>query len=289
MTGETKYARGPASLSLTTMASITQQVRIAPGTTARLSRRDSADLLGLPDGKRRGRMRAAKATAQIAELQELLWGEGKQSLLVVVQGLDASGKDGVSRHLLAGVNPQGIQVTSFKEPSDAELAHDFLWRIHAKLPPRGSIGVFNRSHYEDIVTTQGLGLIDAKEASRRTRAVNEFEHHLVEQGTTVLKFFLHVSKDEQRQRLQERIDRPEKNWKMEFSDLETRAHWDQYQELYDRTISATSTDHAPWHVIPADHKWLRDVAIGEIVVRALTKMDPKLPPPNPELRGVVVP
>jgi PPK2 family polyphosphate:nucleotide phosphotransferase len=271
------------------MASITQQVRVAPGTTARLSRRDPADLLGLPDGKRRGRARAAKATALIEAHQELLWAEGKQALLIVLQGLDASGKDGVSRHLLTGVNPQGTQVTSFKAPSTEELAHDFLWRIHAKAPARGMIGVFNRSHYEDIVTTQVLGTVDATEASRRTRAVNEFEQHLVEQGTTVLKFFLHISKEEQRQRLQERIDTPDKQWKMELSDLQTRAHWDRYQELYDRTISATSTDHAPWHVIPSDHKWLRDVAIGELVVRALTKMNPKIPPPNPDLAGVVVP
>ncbi|MDQ8046665.1 MAG: hypothetical protein REI11_18820 [Patulibacter sp.] len=271
------------------MASITQQVRVAPGTTARLSRRNPADLLGLPDGKRRGRARAAKATEQIAARQELLWAEGKQSLLIVLQGLDASGKDGVSRHLLTGVNPQGTEITSFKAPSEHELAHDFLWRTHARTPARGMIGVFNRSHYEDIVTTQVLGLIDPTEASRRTRAVNEFEQHLVEQGTTVLKFFLHLSKEEQRQRLQDRIDRPEKRWKIEPSDLETRNHWDQYLELYDRTISATSTDHAPWHVIPADHKWLRDVAIGEIVVRALTKMDPRTPPGDPALDGVVVP
>lgn len=271
------------------MASITQQVRIAPGTTARLSRRDPADLLGLADGKRRGRLRASRSTTRIAELQELLWAEGKRSLLLVIQGLDASGKDGVARHLLTGINPQGTQVTSFKAPSEDELAHDFLWRIHAKTPPRGAIGVFNRSHYEDVVTTQSLGLIDAKEASRRVRAINEFEHHLTEQGTTIVKVFLHVSKEEQRQRLQERIDLPEKNWKMELSDLETRAHWDELHGLYEHAISATSTDHAPWHVVPADRKWLRDVAIGELVVKTLERMDPKPPPPNPDLKGIVVP
>jgi PPK2 family polyphosphate:nucleotide phosphotransferase len=271
------------------MASLTQQVLIAPGTTARLARRDPADLLGLPDGKRRGRIRAAKSTDKIAAAQELLWAESKQSLLVVMQGMDASGKDGASRHLLTGVNPQGTQVTSFKSPTPDELRHDFLWRIHAKVPARGVIGVFNRSHYEDIVTTQALGLIDAREASRRTRAVNEFEHHLTEQGIHVLKLFLHISKEEQRQRLQDRIDQPEKQWKMELADLETRARWDQYQELYDRTISATSTDHAPWYVVPSDHKWLRDIVVGELVVRALNHMDPKIPPPNPDLKGVIVP
>ncbi len=271
------------------MASITQQVRVAPGTTARLAKRDPASLLGLPDGKRRGRLRAAKATARIAELQELLWAEGKQSLLLVLQGLDASGKDGVTRHLLTGINPQGTQVTSWKAPSLEELSHDFLWRIHAKTPARGMIGVFNRSHYEDVVTTQSLGLIDAKEASRRTRAINEFEQHLVEQGTGIVKVFLHLSKEAQRVRLQERIDLPEKHWKMDLGDLETRAHWDQLHELYDRTLSATSTEHAPWHVVPADRKWLRDVVIGELVVRELERMNPKMPPPNPDFDGITVP
>ena len=271
------------------MTSVAQQVLVAPGTTARLSRRDPSTLLEIADQKRRGRARAAKATERIAALQELLWAEGRQSLLVIFQGLDASGKDGATRHLLTGVNPQGTQVTSFKAPTHDELAHDFLWRIHAKLPPRGTIGVFNRSHYEDVVTTQSLGLIDGREAIRRTRAINEFEQHLVEQGTTLVKVFLHISKEEQRQRLQERIDLPEKHWKMELADLDTRAHWDQLHTLYDRTISATSTEFAPWHVVPADRKWLRDIVVGELVVRALTRMAPKLPAPNPAFEGIIVP
>ncbi|MDO9355953.1 MAG: hypothetical protein Q7T55_19805 [Solirubrobacteraceae bacterium] len=270
------------------MASITQQVRVAPGSTARLSRRDPDDRLGLPDGKRRGRLRAAKSTARIAELQEILYAEGKQSLLLVLQGLDASGKDGVARHLLTGINPQGTRITSFKAPTAAELEHDFLWRIHAALPPRGVIGVFNRSHYEDVVTVQNLGLIDAKEASRRTRAINEFEQHLVEQGTHLVKVFLHISKEEQRQRLQERIDLPEKHWKMELGDLETRKQWDALHELYDHALTATSTEHAPWHVVPADHKWLRDVVIGELIEKELTRMNPQIPPPKPELKGITV-
>lgn len=270
------------------MASITPQVRVAPGSPAHLLRRDPADLLGVGDGKRRGRLRALRNTARIAELQELLWAEGRQSLLVVFQGVDASGKDGATRQLLTGVNPQGTQVTSFKAPSGEELRHDFLWRVHAKLPPRGMIGVFNRSHYEDVVTTQSLGLIDAKEAKRRDHAINAFERHLVEQGTTVLKVFLHLSKEEQRVRLQERIDLPEKHWKMDLRDLDTRARWDDLHVLYDRAIGATSTDHAPWHIVPADRKWVRDVAVGELVVNALERMNPALPPPNPELEGVVV-
>ncbi|MEH3055168.1 MAG: hypothetical protein PGN13_14410 [Patulibacter minatonensis] len=270
------------------MASLAQQVLVRPGSTAKLARRDPADLLGLPDGKRRGRLRAERASARVAELQEPLYAQGTRSLLIVLQGIDASGKDGTTRRLLTGVNPQGTEVHSFKAPTSDELRHDFLWRIHKVAPPRGVIGVFNRSHYEDVVTTQQLGLIDAREAERRCRAINEFERHLVDQGTTVLKLFLHISKDEQRARLQERIDTPQKHWKMELGDLETRKHFDEIHRLYDKAISATSTEYAPWHVIPADRKWVRDVVVGELVVDALERIGPRFPPEKPELAGIVV-
>lgn len=268
--------------------SIAAQLRVTPGSPAGLPRRDPTDLLGIAGGKRRGRARAEKAAARIAELQPLLWAEGKRSLLIVLQGIDASGKDGATRGLLVGVNPQGTEVTSFKAPTSAELDHDFLWRIHAKLPPRGVIGIFNRSHYEDVVTTQALGLIDEREAKRRIHAINAFERHLVEQGTTIVKAFLHISKEEQRLRLQERIDNPEKHWKMDLADLGTRKRWDDIHRFYEHAIGATSTDHAPWHVIPADRKWLRDVVLCELVASALEQMAPAFPPPNPELKGVVV-
>lgn len=270
------------------MSSLGQQVIVRPGSPARLARRDPADLLGLSDGKRRGRARAERAVGAIAELQERLWAENRRSVLVVLQGLDASGKDGATRRLLTGINPQGTEVHSFKAPTANELDHDFLWRIHAVTPPRGTIGVLNRSHYEDVVTTEALGLIDGREARRRCRAINDFERHLVEQGTTIIKCFLHISKDEQRLRLQERIDQPDKHWKMDLADLETRKRWDTLQHLYDRAIAATSTDYAPWHVIPADRKWLRDVVITELVLATLKEMDPAVPPPKPELSGVVV-
>lgn len=268
--------------------SLSAQVRVAPGSPAHLSRRDPSDQLGITGGKTLGRARASRAAKRIAELQPVLWAEGKQSLLVVLQGIDASGKDGATRGVLTGVNPQGTQVTSFKSPTDAELRHDFLWRISAALPPRGVIGVFNRSHYEDVVTTQALGLIDHAEARRRIHAINAWERHLVEQGTTIVKAFLLISKEEQRERLQARIDDPAKHWKMELSDLETRKRWDDIHHHYEHVIGATSTDHAPWHVIPADRKWLRDVVLGEIVADALAAMAPAVPPPNPELKGVVV-
>lgn len=270
------------------MSTLGQQVIVRPGSPARLAHRDPADLLGLADGKRRGRARADRTVAAIAELQELLWAEGKRAVLVVLQGLDASGKDGATRRLLTGVNPQGTQVHSFKAPTSTELDHDFLWRIHAVTPPRGTIGIFNRSHYEDVVTTQSLGLIDAKEARRRIHAINEYERHLTEQGTKIIKCFLQISKEEQRVRLQERIDQPDKHWKMDLADLETRKHWDELQHLYDKAIGATSTEHAPWHVIPADRKWLRDVVVTDLVLNAMREMDPQVPPPRPEFDGVVV-
>ncbi|MFT4034470.1 MAG: hypothetical protein QM679_02715 [Patulibacter sp.] len=270
------------------MNSVAQQVLVRPGSTAKLARRDPADLLGISDGKRRGRARAARTTARLAELQEVLWAEGRHALLIVLQGLDASGKDGATRRLLTGVNPQGAEVHSFKAPTSAELRHDFLWRIHQVTPPRGVIGVFNRSHYEDVVTTQQLGLITGREAQRRCRAINEFERHLTDQGTTVLKFFLHISKEEQRARLQERIDDPTKHWKMELGDLETRKHFDELTHLYDHAISATSTEYAPWYVVPADRKWVRDIVIGELAVAALERINPRLPEPNPDLAGIVV-
>lgn len=268
--------------------SFAAQVRVPPGSPAHLKRRDPSDTLGITGGKTLGRARAARAAKKVADLQPALWAEGKQSLLVVLQGIDASGKDGATRGILTGVNPQGTQVTSFKAPTPEELRHDFLWRISAKLPEHGVIGVFNRSHYEDVVTTQSLGLIDSKEARRRVHAINAWERHLVEQGTTIVKAFLHISKEEQRERLQARIDEPAKNWKMELSDLETRKRWDDIHRFYDQVIGETSTDHAPWHIIPSDRKWLRDVVLGEIVGSALDHMAPKTPPPNPELKGVIV-
>jgi PPK2 family polyphosphate:nucleotide phosphotransferase len=264
-------------------------VRVQPGSAPDLDQRDPGADLGLASGKSEGRALAAKATEQISALQERLWAEGQHSVLLVLQGMDASGKDGVTRHLLSGINPQGCEVTSFKSPTPVELAHDFLWRIHARTPRRGMIGVFNRSQYEDVVTTQVLGLIDADEAAERSKAVNAFEQRLVDQGTSVVKVFLHLSKEEQRERLQERIDTPEKNWKMELGDLETRKHWAQYQQLYEGAITATSTNDAPWHVVPADRKWVRDLVIGALLLDALERIDPQFPPPNPELQGLQVP
>jgi PPK2 family polyphosphate:nucleotide phosphotransferase len=225
---------------------------------------------------------------RLVTLQNHLWGEQKRSVLLVLQGLDASGKDGTIRHVFSGVNPQGCRVTSFKAPNAVEASHDFLWRVHHVAPHAGEIGIFNRSHYEDVVTTFVLGLIDDKERRRRMRIVRDFEHLLVSQGTTLVKVFLHISKDEQRERLQARVDDPEKRWKFNVADLETRGQWDAYQKAYGHAIEATSTDEAPWFIVPADHKWVRNYAISMLMVETIEEMKPKLPPDPPGVAGTVI-
>ncbi len=213
----------------------------------------------------------------LRSLQARLTAEGRRSLLVVLQGLDASGKDGAVRRLCRGINPMGVRVTSFKRPSELELAHTYLWRIEAALPRRGEIGVFNRSHYEDLVTTRVLGLIDNRTQRRRIAEVNAWEARLVAEGTTIVKCFLCISSDEQRKRLQDRVADPTKHWKFNPADLETRAKWDEYHDEYDTVMRATSTDVAPWYVVPADRKWVRDRAVAQLVIDALRAIDPQYP------------
>ena len=248
---------------------------------------DPGDRLGLTD-KATTALRSQAHVERLAVLQNHLWGEHRRSLLLVLQGLDAAGKDGTIRHVFTGVNPQGCRVTSFKPPNDVEAAHDFLWRVHHVCPIAGEIGIFNRSHYEDLVTTSVLGRIDEKERRKRVRLVRDFEHLLVSQGTAIIKVFLHVSKDEQRERLQARIDDAEKRWKFNPADLDTREHWDEYQRAYSKTIAATSTDEAPWYIVPADHKWVRNYAVSSLVVEVLEEMKPTLPPDPAGVAGITV-
>lgn len=242
------------------------------------------DRLGLRDKDTTAPLSQAHVE-RLAVLQNHLWGEHRRSVLLVLQGLDAAGKDGTIRHVFTGVNPQGCRVVSFKAPNDVEAEHDFLWRVHHVCPRAGEIGIFNRSHYEDVVTTSVLGLIDDDERRARLRMVSDFEHLLVSQGTAIVKVFLHISKDEQRDRLQARIDDPEKRWKFNPADLDTREDWDAYQHAYAQAIEATSTDEAPWYVVPADHKWVRDHAVSGLMVEALEEMKPALPPDPPGVAG----
>ena len=264
------------------------RLRVEPGKSAGLDKRDPDDRLGFGD-KQSGLEELAACVERLSLLHNRLLAEAKRAVLLMLQGLDASGKDGTVRHVLTGVNPQGCRVVSFKEPTAADLAHDYLWRIHALCPARGEIGIFNRSHYEDFVAVRVHDLAPKAVWKRRPRHFREFERMLVDEGTTVVKVFLHVSADEQRERLQERIDNPEKAWKFSPADLTDRARRADYLEAYEDVISETSTEWAPWYVVPADHNWVRNLAVARLLVDALERLDPQLPPSDPALAAVQIP
>src|ERR1700722_11759921 len=266
---------------------VTESLRVAPGGPADLAKRDPGDRLGLTD-KEAGLAHLAELVTRIGGLQYRPAAEGRRSLLLVLQGLDASGKDGTVRHILTGVSPQAWRIVSFKQPTLTELAHDYLWRVHAACPARGEVGIFNRSHYEDVVAARVRKLVPDHVWRKRYRHIREFERLLTDEGTAVVKVFLHISRDEQGKRLQERLDDPEKAWKFQRSDLDDRALWTDYQGAFDDALRETSTDWAPWHVVPADHKWVRNIAVAQLLVDALETLDPKLPDPDPGLADVRV-
>lgn len=220
-------------------------------------------------------------------LQEKLYAENRQSLLIVFQAMDAAGKDGCIKHVMRGLNPQGTHVTAFKQPSSDELDHDYMWRINRALPRRGEIGIFNRSHYEEVIVTQLHNLIEEQQYpsdvidkniwKNRYRQIRHWEDYLTEQGYHILKFFLHISKEEQRKRLLDRINEEDKNWKFSASDLAEREHWDAYQDLYEEAIQETATKNAPWIVVPSDHKWFARAVVSQVVLDTLEDMDPQMP------------
>lgn len=249
---------------------------VDPGSAAGLGRRDPRDALGLP-GKEAASKQLASLLEELSSLQERLYAEGRRSVLLVLQGLDASGKDGTIRAVFRGVNPQGCSVTSFKAPTPVELAHDFLWRIHAHTPARGMIGIFNRSHYEDVVTVGVLGLAPARVWRRRPHRIVEFEQLLDQEGTTVLKCFLHVSAEEQRKRLAERLADPSKRWKYNAKDEETSRRFEEFTAAYEEALTATSTQEAHWYIIPADRNWVRNLAVATVLVETLRRLDPRFP------------
>lgn len=237
-----------------------------------------------PDDKGdfRDRESAAEVTARnvqrLGELQEVLYAQGKHALLIVLQGMDTSGKDGAIEHVFSAVDPQGCQVTSFKVPSTLELSHDYLWRIHQAVPTRGMIGIFNRSHYESVLVERVKGLAPKEVWSKRYEQINDFEKLLASERTTILKFFLHISMDEQKQRLEARLSDPTKHWKFNPGDLTERKLWKQYAEAYEDALQKCSTDHAPWYVVPADRKWFRNWVLSDTIVRAMEAMKLKYPP-----------
>jgi len=263
------------------------RIKVAPGSKPHLARRDGGDHLGL-EGKEPANARLDELRAKLEQLQQRLYAEGRHSVLLVLQGLDASGKDGVIRTVFEGVNPQSCRVASFKAPTSTELQHDYLWRVHAVLPARGEIGIFNRSHYEDVVAVRMLELAPEKVWRRRPRHIVDWERMLVDEGMTIVKVFLNVSKEEQRVRLQERIDDAEKRWKFRKADLDVRARFDEYLAAYDDVIEQTSSEHAPWYVVPADHNWVKATAVAELLVAALERIDPQLPEPEEGLDGLVI-
>lgn len=225
---------------------------------------------------------------ELIQWQEKLYAEGKQKLLIVLQAMDAGGKDGTIRHLFQGVNPQGVQVASFKVPSKEELGHDFLWRIHQKVPSAGMIAVFNRSHYEDVLVVRVDKFVPEKVWRQRYDQINQFEKLLVESGTTVLKFYLHISKEEQQKRLQARIDDPTKHWKFSLEDTNKRKQWDEYMVAYEDLLNHCTTPYAPWYVIPANQKWYRNLAITRIVVETCRQMNPQYPSPAANFTGMTI-
>jgi PPK2 family polyphosphate:nucleotide phosphotransferase len=261
--------------------------RIKPGERVQLSKREAADRSSFPD-KKAAQKQSEDDGAAINELQDRLYAEGERALLVVLQGIDTAGKDGTIRHVFNQTGPIGVNVTPFRKPSEEELAHDYLWRAHLACPRRGTIGIFNRSHYESVLVERVRKLAPAGAIEQRYEQINAFEKMLVENGTTILKFMLHVSKAAQKERLQARLDERKSRWKFNPADLEDRKLWGKFQEAYEVMLTRCSTPWAPWHIIPADHKWARNAAVAAIVCAKLDAMNPKYPKPNWKAKNFTV-
>ena len=269
------------------MANPISDMRVMPGAKVRLGSISTDDTFGWEKKSALKELENVKARLDI--LQQRLFAEERRSMLLVLQAMDAAGKDGTIRSILSGLNPAGVSIAPFGVPGGPETEHDYLWRVHAQAPAKGRIVVFNRSHYEDVLVVRVKGFAPRPVWMRRYEHIREFEELLVDEGTTVVKCFLHVSKDVQRERLQERIDDPEKRWKFRMGDLDDRALWPQYQKAYEDALTRTSTDRAPWYVVPADRNWVRNLAVAKILLRHLEKIDPQLPAPEEDIEGVVVP
>jgi PPK2 family polyphosphate:nucleotide phosphotransferase len=250
---------------------------------------DKADSTkGAPGDKAVTTAATATLLLEMADLDERLWAERRHAVLIVFQAIDAGGKDGTIRRVFSGLNPAAVRVSSFKQPTPVELAHDFLWRVHAVTPAKGEIGIFNRSHYEDVLVTRVHHIVDEATCVRRYGQIRAFEDNLVAEGTTILKFFLHISKEEQRRRLQDRVDSPDERWKFSLGDLPERALWKEYMTAFADALSGTTSETAPWFVIPGDHKWYRDWAVASTIVDTLRALDPQYPPAEEGVEGVVV-
>ncbi len=261
-------------------------LRVSPNSRVDLSRLDPSDFRGWDKDD------AQDATAahleHLEDLQDRLWAQAKNSVLVVLQGIDASGKDGAIRQVMTAFNPQGCYVASFKVPTPEEAAHDFLWRVHKRVPAKGEIGVFNRSHYEEVLVVRVHELVPKEVWSGRYSLIHDFEQLLTETGTVIVKFFLFIDRDEQRKRLQERYDNPRKRWKFSMGDIEERALWDDYMKAYEDALSETSTSDAPWYIIPANRNWFRDLAIASILADTIDDLKPTYPEPPDLPRNLII-
>lgn len=270
------------------MGAKTDRYLVPPKSQLRLADVDPRETAAFDGDKDEGRARMQQLNQRLEDLQEALYAEGRHRVLIVLQAMDAGGKDGTIRSVFDGVNPQGVRVASFKQPTPQELAHDFLWRVHPHAPGVGQIAIWNRSHYEDVLIARVHDLVPEKVWRRRYEHIVAFEKLLADEGTTIRKFFLHISKDEQRERLQERIDDPKKRWKWNPGDLDERRRWDDYQVAYEEAIAATSTEWAPWYVVPADRNWYRDLVVSEVLVATLDALGIQLPAGDPGIAGIQV-
>ncbi len=253
-------------------------LRVKPGAKVRLSAIDPDETHGHEKGSSGAKLE--RDLGRLRDLQERFWAEQRSKVLVVLQGIDAAGKGGTIEHVMGAMNPAGVPVTSFKVPTATELAHDYLWRIHQRMPATGEIAIFDRSHYEDVLVVRVHALVPRERWERRFDQINAFERTLAEEGTTILKLFLWIDRDEQRERFQDRFDDPTKRWKFRLGDLEERKRWDDYVEAFEEVLSRCSTDSAPWYVVPANRKWFRNLAVAEILADTLEALDPQYPQPE---------
>lgn len=265
-----------------------KQYLVKPGTKVYLSKWNPNDIGGFKGGKRAGIAKTKKLNGKLEALQELLFAEHKHKVLVVLQAIDTGGKDGAIRRVFDGVNPAGVRVASFKVPTPEELDHDFLWRVHKEVPGKGEMVIFNRSHYEEVLVVRVHKIVPPVVWEKHYDQINKFERILAETGTTILKFYLHINLDEQKKRLQARLDDPTKHWKFRLGDLEERKLWPNYMEAFEDMLSKTSTEYAPWYIVPANHKWYRDLVISSVLVKTLEGLKMKYPVSEENLEGVVI-
>jgi PPK2 family polyphosphate:nucleotide phosphotransferase len=261
---------------------------VKPGTTVNLSKWDASDTSEFRGGKEQALLEIEKLNKRLAALQDVLYAEHKHKVLIVLQAMDTGGKDGVIRHVFRGVNPQGTRVANFKTPTAEEFDHDFLWRVHKQTPGNGEIVIFNRSHYEEVLVARVHKLVAGSVWRQRFDQINDFERMLSDEGTHILKFYLHIDLDEQKKRLQERLDEPNKQWKFRLGDLEDRKLWPEYMKAYEDVLNKTSTDQAPWYIVPANRKWYRNLMISSILVDMLEGLKMTFPKPVENLEGIMI-